>query len=74
MPLSDITPTVDSSTGEPTEQERMAATIVLPTYEREAAAARDAADLDEIQDVQDRYHDARMERAARRIKREGESK
>jgi hypothetical protein len=58
----------------PTEQEKIASTIVIASYELEAQQARDAADLDEIQDVQDRYHEARMERAQRRInRRESES-
>lgn len=71
---TETTDTTVEVTPDTTEVESRASTIVIASFEREAAEARNMADLDEIQAVQDRYHDARIQRAQRQIDREGESK
>jgi hypothetical protein len=63
--------TVDVSTDKDTsELDARASNIVIASFEREATEARGSADPDLIQDIQDRYHDARMERAKRQMERE----
>lgn len=54
--------------------ELRASQITIPSFEREAVEARENADENMIQDVQERYHDARMERAKKELQREREQK
>lgn len=61
------TQTPRDSNGEPTEAEQLAATIVIPSFERDATEARNMADTTLIQECQDDYHEARMKRAERII-------
>lgn len=58
-----------SSDTDTDEVEALAATITIPEMERRATDARSRADADEIQDIQDEYHDQRMSRARRILDR-----
>lgn len=54
------------------EVEALAGTIVIPEMERRATDVRARGDNDEIQDLQDEYHDARVTRARRILERKRE--
>jgi hypothetical protein len=62
-------------TGEPSpdDVELRASQIVIASFEREATEARENADDNRIQEVQERYHDERMKRAKQELQRESES-
>jgi hypothetical protein len=65
-------PLTTSSDENTDEVEALAATITIQEMERRATDARARGDSDEIQDVQDEYHDQRMSRARRILERKRE--
>jgi hypothetical protein len=60
----------DPDTDTTSQVEVIASSVVIPDFERRAHEARQSADPDAIQEVQEEYHEARLSRARRRIKRE----